>query len=109
MAVLFIAEFQGLGAPSGNLQQSAQVPPVAQQTLAIGVGSVASNAFNARTQMIRVHTDAICSIAFGAAPTTPGGTGSTPTATNTNMRLAANQTEYFAVYPGQIMAVITNT
>ena len=48
--------------------------------------------------MIRVHCDAICSISIG----------NSPVATTTNKRLAANQTEYFGVIPGQQIAVITN-
>lgn len=103
MASLYIAEFQGIGAPTGNVVQSPQVPPIAEQKLSIGGASVPSAAFNSRTQVIRVHTDAICSIAFGTAA------GSTPTATSANARMAANQTEYFSVYGGQLMAVITNT
>jgi hypothetical protein len=103
MAFLYIAEFQGIGAPTGNVVQSPQVPPITEQRVAIGGGSLASNPFNVKTQIIRINTDAICSIAFGSAA------GSTPTAAATTMRLAANQTEYFSVYPGQIVAVITNS
>ena len=47
---------------------------------------------------VRVHADAICSIKFGSAPV----------ATTANMRLAANQTEYFQVSPGDKVSVITN-
>jgi hypothetical protein len=51
--------------------------------------------------MVRIHTDAICSISFGTAPT----------ATATNRRLAANQTEYFGVPLGGSykVAVISNS
>lgn len=104
MATLYVTEFakQGRDA-SGYLNQngSPEQPPVAEQTVAIGVGSVASSAFNAGTAIVRLHTDAICSVAFGTAPT----------ASATTMRLAAGQTEYFAVVPGSgfKVAVITNT
>ncbi len=40
----------------------------AQQTVAIGV-EAKSSAFNAATNLIRVHTDAICSITIGTSPT----------------------------------------
>jgi hypothetical protein len=46
-----------------------------------------------------VHTDAICSISFG----------SNPTATATKARMAAGQTEYYAVNASDKVAVITNT
>lgn len=107
MATLYITEFQALGqaglptngyGPNGPTQ-AAQQPPTAEQTVAIGGVSVASAAFNAATTLVRLHTDAICSIEFGAAPT----------ATATTARMAAGQTEYFGVLPGMKVAVITNT
>ena len=99
MAVLFIAEFAGLYAKNDQTGQMGICPPLAQQTVVIGAGSLASSAFNAATNCIRVHTDAICSIAIGT----------NPTATAVQMRLAANQTEYFGVAAGDKLAVITNT
>lgn len=94
MATLYLAEF------AESDVNSSKEPPIAEQTIAIGGSSVAcSNAFNARTRLIRVHTDAICSIAIGAAPT----------ATAAKRRMAANQTEYFSVEAGFKVAVITNT
>jgi hypothetical protein len=60
---------------------------------------VASAPFDPRTKFIRVHTDAICSIAIGV----------NPTAVATEMRMAANQTEYFGVGANSKIAVITNT
>jgi orotate phosphoribosyltransferase len=48
---------------------------------------------------VRVHTDAICSIAYGA----------NPTATINSFRMNANTTEYFGVNPGDKIAVISNT
>lgn len=99
MAVLFIAEFTDPTVVQGGLRPVAFGETLAEQTVAIGVGSVQSSAFNAKTKMIRVHTDAICSIAIG----------SNPTATATKMRLAANQTEYFEVKPAYKIAVIVNT
>jgi hypothetical protein len=101
MAVLYITEFdttkiiEGAGAPGIITDE----PPLAEQTVAIGAGSVQSAAFNAGTQMIRVHTDAVCSIAIGT----------NPTASATTRRLAANQTEYYGVMAGQKLAVIQNT
>lgn len=79
---------------------SAKEPPVAEQTITYAGASVqCSNAFNARTRLVRIHTDAIVSIAFGA----------NPTATTDTRRLAANQTEYFSVEAGFKVAAIANT
>lgn len=94
MAVVYIAEYANIATPFNE-------PANALQTVAITAGSVASAAFQNNTNLVRVHTDAICSVAFGAAPT----------ATATTTRLAANQTESFRVPMGAAfkVAVITNT
>jgi len=100
MATLYIKEYQYVASTrQQSYVQIGQEPPVAEQTVAIGGASAQSAAFNANTQYVRLHTDAICSVAFGA----------NPTATISNGRMAANQTEYFGVVPGQKLAVITNT
>ena len=102
MAVVYITEYarQGRDACSNGLVVPEE-PPVANQTVVIGAGSVQSSAVNALTSFIRVHADAICSIEIGT----------NPTATTSTRRLAANTTEYFAVPMGQAykVAVITNT
>jgi hypothetical protein len=100
MAVLFITEFKGGRKDrSGLALPLAMTPPIAEQTVAIAGASAQSAALNTTTEVVRVHTDAICSVAFG----------SNPTATATTMRLAAGSTEYFYVVPGSKIAVITNT
>ena len=99
MAVLYITEFNAIGGGGNFPVGGAYQPPVAEQTVAIGGSSANSNAFNSNTLFVRLHADAICSIEFGAAPT----------ASTTTARMAANQTEYFNVVPGQKVAVITNT
>ncbi len=100
MAVLYVSEHAELVVHQGGGGQALSEPPIAEQTVAIGATSAqVTNAFNAKTRFVRVHTDAICSILFGA----------NPTATATNKRLAANQTEIFRVTPGHKVAVITNT
>jgi hypothetical protein len=106
MAVLYITEYSGLmPSPPGGQGQIPIEPPVAEQTVAIAAGSAQSAAFNAKTRLVRIHTDAICSIEFGT----------NPTATSTTQRLAANQTEFKGV-PISLssgvsfkVAVITNT
>ena len=99
MATLYIAEFASVGGTGNFVVAGAFAPPITEQTVAIGGGSLQSAAFNTNTSFIRVHTDAICSIAFGT----------NPTASAAKMRLAASQTEYFSVVPGQKIAVITNS
>lgn len=97
MAKLYVTEFAGAGY---NGFPAAMAKPLVDQTpVVIGAGSLLSAAFDAATTIVRIHTDAICSIAFGTAPT----------ATANSMRLAANQTEYFQVKFGDKVAVITNS
>lgn len=99
MATVYVTEFNSSGRDiNGGSLAAARVPPIAEQTVAIGAGSVQSAAFNSGTSFVRVHADAVCSIAFG----------SNPTASATTMRLAAGAVEYFSVVPGHKIAVITN-
>lgn len=97
MATLFVTEYQGYST-AGTLFQAALEPEITTQTRAVGA-AIQTAAFSKNTYLIRVHTDVVCSVLVGA----------NPTATTTSKRLAANQTEYFAVKPGQILSVISNT
>ncbi|MDE1830240.1 MAG: hypothetical protein KGI25_07955 [Thaumarchaeota archaeon] len=102
MAVLYITEFVGMGGDrNAHMIPVTQQPPIAEQTVSIGASSLQSSAFNNSTGIVRLHTDAICSVEFGT----------NPTATATKARMAANQTEYFTVPQGQsyMVAVITNS
>ena len=99
MAKVFIGESPDPRVLSGNPLPVLMVPYLAEQVVAISGASVQSNAFSANTRVIRVHTDAICSIAIGA----------NPTATADTTRMAANTTEFFDVRPGHKIAVITNS
>ena len=96
---LYVAEFTQPSVYNGNLQPVAYLPALAEQKITISGTSAQSSAFNAKTRMIRVHTSEVCSILVG----------SNPTATVSTARLAAGQTEYFEVTPGDKIAVITNT
>jgi hypothetical protein len=97
MAKLYVTEFGGMGTAHS---QTAMAGPIVDQTpVVIGAGSLQSAAFDNATTVVRIHTDAICSIAFGT----------NPTATANSMRLPADSTEYFSVKGGQKVAVITNT
>ena len=101
MATLYITEYSNSAISPGGQMQIPYEQPLAEQTIAIGGSSVQSNAFNAATQFVRLHTDAICSIEFGQ----------NPTASSTTARMAASQTEYHGVPRGVAfkVAVITNS
>jgi hypothetical protein len=102
MAVLYITEFAAQSRDARGAQMRVpDEPPAAEQTVAISAGSLQSSALNALTKFVRVHADAICSIAIGT----------NPTATATTRRLAAGSSEYFGVplNGGFKVAVITNT
>lgn len=100
MAVLYITEYADVLHAPGEVQVGME-PANTDQTVAIAGSSAASSAFKNNTKLVRLHTDAICSITFAA----------TPTATTSNRRMAANQTEYFAVSNNSALkvAVISNT
>lgn len=99
MATLYITEYATLGSVLGGVANIAPgVALVDPAPVTIAGASAQSAAFNASTRYVRLHTDAICSIAFGADPT----------ATTASRRMAADQTEYFAVEGGHKVAVITN-
>lgn len=106
MAALYIEEFAATGRPSvedGFLAAalaSSLNPSTSQPVLAISGSPVQSNLFGFNTILIRVNCDSICSIKIGAPGTTVASTG--------NMRLAANQTEYFAVRQGDVLSVVAN-
>ena len=95
MASLYVTEYATLGAG----QVVAESPPVAIQKVSYTGTAGTSSAFNARTRYIRVHTDGICSFAIGTSIT----------ATTSYPRMAADQTEYFAVTPGHTISAITNS
>jgi hypothetical protein len=109
MGTLYIAEAANMTFLPNALGMMMPMPPAAEQTVAIGAGATQSAPFGSlwspplpldgRTIYLRVHTDSICSIAWGV----------NPTATTANARLAANQTEYFGARPGYMLSVIANT
>lgn len=104
MAIIRIAEFSKLYADPNGPGQMAQTPAIAYQSAAITASSTTSNPFNTATKVIRVHTDSIVSIDIRTAPVAVVAAGTPAT-----MRLAANQTEYFGVNPGDAIAFIADT
>lgn len=101
MAVLYVQEYSGLAVDAnGHVCNFPVEPPTQEQTIAIGTVSTSlGKAFLSTTKFVRLATDAICSVAFGAAPT----------AVTTNGRMAANEVRLTGVAQGQSVAVIVNT
>lgn len=102
MAKLYVTEFSDIGQTVRGASQIAAVNSgTVDQTPVTFSTSTQSAAFNAATVLVRIHTDAICSIAFGT----------NPTATTSNFRMAADQVEYFSVPVGQSykVAAVSNT
>jgi hypothetical protein len=98
MTLVYVREYTSHSAIGGKGGSSAFEPGTDQTPLSVGGSSVQSNAFSPNTNLVRIHTDTICSIAFGP----------NPVATVQSARLAANQTEYFMVMGGHKIAVIAN-
>jgi hypothetical protein len=103
MAKLYVAEYarSSSAGPGDTGAPMAIEPPLAEQVVTFTTTTACDNAFNAATRFVRIHTDSICHIAFGTAPS----------ATTSLKRMAANTTEYFAVPPGASykVAAVTGT
>lgn len=104
MTKAYVEEYAYLaafGLAGGQAFQAGHQPPVvAPQVVDYTSGHAESAAFNAKTKFIRVHVDSIASYRVSTAGTA---------ATTSYSRMAANQTEYFAVQAGDIISFITNT
>jgi hypothetical protein len=105
MATLTVCEYQTLPNLGGIIPQVAQEPCVTTKTYAIGSSTAQSAAFSAGTQYVRVDTDAICRVEFGANPTALVGNSGANTGSK---RMQAGAVEYFAVTPGHKIAVIAD-
>lgn len=99
MAILYIAEFNFIGGGGNHPVSGVQMPPIAQQQVVIGAGSLQSTALNVNTTLVRINCDVPCLIAFGTNPNAVG----------SQIRLAGNQTEYFSVPPGSNFKIATIT
>lgn len=104
MTKLYITEYQSLQSATINgtgIVQAPLEPPLAEQVVDYTSGVAQSAAFNPKTTMVRLNTDAVCSILFGT----------NPVAATSNQRMSANQTEYKQVGRGlnYKVSAITNT
>ncbi len=101
MSLLYVTEYAGVGfSQIGGLYAAVPIePPLADYTVAISGSPNASAVFQPQTLIVRLSCDVICSVLIGASPT----------ATTSNGRLAANQTEYRGVpFKGYQVSVIAN-
>jgi hypothetical protein len=105
MATLYITEVEKVNQTlvDGQVVMSPQMPPIAEQHLAIGIASAPSAAWQKETRFVMVHTDAVCSLAWS----NPG--DAAPTAVPTAHRFGQNETRFYGVTPGGQLAVIVNT
>jgi hypothetical protein len=101
MAFIYVTEYSDVGGTRGGAQVVApfQSADVVEQQVAVGMASVQSAPFKNTTRFVMINTDAACSLAFGT----------NPTAVTTAHRLAANETRFYAVQGGTLVAVIENT
>lgn len=101
MSKLYVTEFESPGGQAGfPFPVADEHGNTTEQTpIDYSGGHAESAAFAATTKLVRIHTDAICSVTFGK----------TPTATTSHRRMAAGQTEYYFVRPADKVSAVTNT
>lgn len=99
MSKLYIAEFSGAQTQQSGGAPVVSLPPIAEQVVDFSGGAAVSAAFSNSTTLIRIESDATCSIKVGP----------TPVATTANSRVAGDSPEYFGVTPGQKISAIANT
>lgn len=96
MAKAYITEYRGLRFDANGYSMAVpEEPPVATQVVDFTAGETKSALFNELTTVIRVHVDAICSRKVGKST-------DTPTATTSDARMTAGQTEYLGVKGGSV-------
>jgi len=99
MAIVDIEEFAASGFITGPVPVGVQ-PSNTTQRVTTSASSQQTSAFQANTNMVRLHTDGIIAYKFGTNPTVVAAT---------DARMSANVTEYHAVTPGLKVALITST
>lgn len=100
MATLFITEYSGLGSGPSQVVQGKKI---ASYTLALSTTpAYSTRPFDPATNIVRLHTDAICSVAIVASTTATA-------AAITDPRMAADNTEYFGVPNGHVVSAISNS
>lgn len=99
---LYISEYSRIGQDGRSpLANAPEEPVLADQVRSVSGTSAQSAAFNAETNFVELHASEILSVAFGT----------NPTATTSNMRMAAGDRVLRAVPKGKSykVAAIANT
>lgn len=99
MAFIYVNEATELRVYQGGGVQAIELPSLTGYQVANAGASTQGPVFNAKTRVIEVHTDSICSILIGP----------NPTAVTTQGRMAAGETRYYRVQPGDRIAAVLNT
>lgn len=98
MAILFTTEFEDIGSDGrGFTTQAAQTPCITTSKADFTAAAAQSAAFNDKTRFVRLYSDTAGYLKFGANPTA---------VTATDMPIAANAPEVFAVIPGQKVSIV---
>src|SRR6476660_536025 len=99
MGTLYITEFASPGVAHGGVVPVGNAGGWRDQTpVTFTATSTVSAAFGTNTTLVRVQPDATCSITIGV----------TAVASTNTARMVQNQTEYYTVQAGQVLAVIAN-
>jgi|SRR5215472_2885704 len=100
MAKLYVSEYATISNMPTVVGQVPLEPPLTEYVLDYTAGMVTSPPFQQGTRMVRMNTDAVCSLVIG----------SNPAATTQNGRWAKDQTECRGVPEGQgfKVSVISN-
>ena len=102
MAILTVSGSSQSGSDArGGDVPTMTVPPTEEQSLAITSGQAVSAPYSANTHMIRVNCDSNCCLGFARPP-------AVPVAIAGFHRLGANETGYYAVNPGDTLAVTSS-
>ena len=104
MAKLYVTEFASPGVAHGGVVPVGNAGGWKENSsspLAVTATSTVCVTFGTNTTLVRLHTDSTCSVFITS--------NVTATATANNARMIQNQTEYYAVQAGQVVAVIVNT
>lgn len=103
MSSAYITEYQGTGLqPNQSIQSPMEPPLVATQKVTFTGTAGTSATLNAKTQLVRINCDGICSYLFSTAGTA---------ATVSDARLSLGVTEYHSVPKGSNLKIsfITNS
>jgi hypothetical protein len=97
---LFITEFESLTKDRSSGALLVHMPALVYQVAAFAGSYSVSSPFGPGTHIVRLQSDVPCLVQISKAPSVAAGNG---------MRISSGQTEYFAVNPGDSVAVIVSS